>query len=106
MLVAAPDAEQYVAGMSEAEFAADPKTMHAVMMQLVIIGEASARLGDAFAQEHPELPWRAFRIARNQTVHVYWRSDPAILWRTVQDDLPGLRVALLRLLREEPPGEA
>ncbi|MEW5869708.1 MAG: HepT-like ribonuclease domain-containing protein [Chloroflexota bacterium] len=38
---------------------------------------------------------------RNRLVHVYFSVEPALLWDTIQNDLPGLAAALEQLLRVE-----
>jgi uncharacterized protein with HEPN domain len=43
----------------------------AVMLQVVVIGEASGRLWDAFRDGHPELPWKKIRATRNVVAHAY-----------------------------------
>jgi uncharacterized protein with HEPN domain len=82
---AASDACNFVAGMSKDEFLADKRTQQAVVMSLVIIGEAATRLMDRFAEfaeHHPEVPWRNMRGMRNRIAHGYfdinrsWRLPP------------------------------
>jgi uncharacterized protein with HEPN domain len=46
MLMAANDARHFVDGMSKEDFLADKRTQQAVVMSLVIIGEAAARIMD------------------------------------------------------------
>jgi uncharacterized protein with HEPN domain len=54
--------------------------------QLGIIGEASTRLSADFGYDtkHPEVPWRQIKALRNILVHMYWGSDPQILWGVVE----------------------
>jgi uncharacterized protein with HEPN domain len=54
--------------MSKDDFLADKRTKAAVVMALIIIGEATTRiLGryPAFAARHPEISWQAMRAMRN-----------------------------------------
>jgi uncharacterized protein with HEPN domain len=44
MLTAASDARRFVGGMSKEDFLADKRTQQAVVISLVIIGEAAARI--------------------------------------------------------------
>ena len=46
---------------------------------------------------HPEVPWKVMRDIRNVVVHRYFGVDPAVLWDTIQNDIPPL-VGLLRKL--------
>ena len=50
MLTAANDARRFIDGMSKEDFLADKRTQQAVVMSLVIIGEAAARIMDKHSQ--------------------------------------------------------
>ena len=60
-----------------------------------------AALPEDLRQRHPEIPWRLVRNMRNRVVHQYWMLDEAILWDTIQNDLPAFRQALTQLLTDE-----
>ena len=99
----AADARSFVAGISRDEFLADRRTQQAVIMSLVIIGEAATRIMDtdtAFAHAHPEVPWQSMRGMRNRMAHGYFDIDLDIVWETVQTALPHLLVQLPSLLQQ------
>lgn len=98
MLAAIDAALSFTDGMSEDEFRLDAKTISAVTMQLVIIGEAATQMPDGFRDAHPSIPWRAIRGARNKAVHQYWGPDAGVLWLTVTESLPALRKELAEAL--------
>jgi uncharacterized protein with HEPN domain len=103
MLRAATDARDFVEGMTREDFLADRRTQQAVVMSLVVIGEAAARIMDAdpgFAAGHPEVPWQAMRGMRNRMAHGYFETDFGIVWSTVDTEIPGLREQLTLLLRD------
>jgi uncharacterized protein with HEPN domain len=54
------------------------------------IGEAAGRLSESYQLDHTDLPWRAIRGMRNVIAHDYGRIDHAIVWNTLQHDLPRL----------------
>lgn len=62
----------YSAGMTFEQFAADRKTIDAVVRNFIIIGEASSHLPEDFIQEHLDFPWREMRDMRNIAVHEYF----------------------------------
>lgn len=100
---AAAEACSFVAGSSKDAFLADKRTQRAVIMCLVIIGEAATKIVDnhaAFAQAHPQVPWRGMRGMRNRVAHGYFEINFDVVWETVRtalpellEQLPGLRAA-------------
>ncbi len=90
---AAIDACGYVDGLSRSEFAADRRTQQAVIMNLIIIGEAATKIIDrhgTFASTHPTIPWGSMRGMRNRIAHGYFEIDLDIVWDTVRGALPDL----------------
>ena len=75
MQQAAMDACAFVEGMDKAGFLADKRTQQAVIMSLVIIGEAATKLMDhcaGFTSVHGQIPWRSMRGMRNRIAHGYF----------------------------------
>lgn len=97
MRQAAADAIGFVEGMSRADFLNDKRTQQAVVMSLIVLGEAATKVMDRysdFADTHPQIPWRNMRGMRNRIAHGYFDIDQDVVWDTVQTALPPLRVAL------------
>jgi uncharacterized protein with HEPN domain len=72
---AAEDACVFVEGLNKEDFLSDKRTQQAVVMSLVIIGEAAAKMMDL----HPDVverlsgvPWRNMRGMRNRIAHGYF----------------------------------
>lgn len=98
---AALDARAFTDGMSKDAFLADKRTQRAVIMSLVIIGEAATKLVDRyadFAALHSDVPWSSMRGMRNRIAHGYFDISLDIVWDTVQSALPDL-LDRLRALR-------
>lgn len=103
MLTAAHDARSFVEGMMKEEFLADKRTQQAVIMSLVIIGEAAARIMDQygeFAAAHRAIPWRSMRNMRNRVTHGYFDVNLEVVWDTVRIALPDLLQQLGALPRQ------
>jgi uncharacterized protein with HEPN domain len=49
----------------------EPKTQSAVLLQLLLVGEAVKRLSEGFRAAHPEVPWRLIAGARDKMIHDY-----------------------------------
>jgi uncharacterized protein with HEPN domain len=93
MQLAATDACSFVDGLTKDEFIADKRTQQAVIMSIIILGEAATKAMDSyanFAQAHPEVPWRTMRGMRNRIAHGYFDINLDVVWDTVQMALPGL----------------
>jgi uncharacterized protein with HEPN domain len=90
---AASDACSFVNGLSKDDFLADRRTQSAVVMSLVIIGEAATKVMDRhpeFAERQPTIPWRSMRGMRNRIAHGYFDINLDVVWDTVKVALPEL----------------
>ena len=106
MQQAAMDACDFVQGMAREDFQQDKRTQQAVIMSLIIVGEAATKVMDShaqFAQEHPQVPWRSMRGMRNRMAHGYFDIDLDMVWNTVQNALPEL---LRQLSALRPPADS
>ena len=72
---------------------------------LQIVGEACGNLTDEIRQRHPEVSWKEIVGMRNVLVHGYFDIDLDVVWSTVEKDLPGLKEAILKILKEEASEE-
>lgn len=90
---AAADARSFTEGLAKDDFLADKRTQQAVVMSLIIIGEAATKVIDGyseFTQAHTEVPWRSMRNMRNRMAHGYFDINLDVVWETVQEWLPAL----------------
>ena len=92
----------YAAGLSFDEFAADQKTVDAVVRNFEVLGEAARHVDDATQRLAPGIPWLEVRDMRNLLAHEYFGVDLETLWKTVADDLPDLLLQVEELLRKLP----
>ncbi len=74
--------DAYVSGMEYEDFAADLKTLDAVIRNFTVIGEASGHIPTEVSEKWAEIPWRDMRDIRNVVVHGYFGVMPKILWDT------------------------
>ena len=94
---AASDARSFVEGMSKNDFLADKRTQQAVIMSLIIVGEAATKIMDRypeFAESNPSIPWRSMRGMRNRITHGYFEINLEVVWDTVQIALTALLLQL------------
>lgn len=98
ILDAVAEINVFTEGMDFETFREDQKTLRAVEMNFVIIGEAAASVPDEVEKLHPEIPWSLMRGMRNRLVHAYFAVDDQIMWDTLHADLPGLVGSIQALL--------
>ncbi len=97
MCEAAAQAASYIEKMDQTAFLDDKRTQQAVIMNLVIIGEAATRLMAEFpdfTDNHPEIPWKSMRGMRNRIAHGYFDIDLDLVWSTARTALPELGLQL------------
>lgn len=99
ILDAIAEIEAFTHGMDFDTFSADTKTLRAVELNLIVIGEAANRIPSDVEEHNPQIPWSLMRAMRNRLVRVYFSVDERLLWDTVQKDLPLLITPLRSLLR-------
>ena len=98
ILEALAEIQSFVEDMRFEEFQEDVKTIRAVELELIIIGEAANAIPQDVQLQHSEIAWHLMRGMRNRLVHSYFSISPQILWDTIQKDLPSLGESLQSLL--------
>ena len=98
ILDAIAEIQAFTRSMDYDTFRADAKTLRAVELDFIVIGEAANQIPGEVEEAHPHVPWSLMRATRNRLVHVYFSVDDRLLWETVQNDLPVLIPALQSLL--------
>ena len=97
MQQAATDACSFIEGQRKEDFTADKRTQQAVILSLLIIGEAATKLLQTYGEfltRHPEVPWSSMKGMRNRLAHGYFDINVDVVWETVSQDLPSLREKL------------
>ena len=94
--------EEDVAGGEEAFFARH-LIQDAVLRNLQTAAESTKRIPDSLKSREPDVDWDAIVGFRNVLVHDYLGIDLELVWRLLQRDLPVLRDAVRRLLKEHDP---
>lgn len=85
--------QRYTEDMDELGFAQNQMVQDAVIRNFEIVGEVSRyieRSNPGFVADHPELPLSFAYEMRNVLVHGYLKVDLGVVWKTIEQDLPGL----------------
>ncbi|HEV8679220.1 MAG TPA: HepT-like ribonuclease domain-containing protein [Stellaceae bacterium] len=92
--------EGYLSGYTREMFEADDRTRDAAERCLERICEAVVRLGTRVTDLMPDQPSRAIRGMGNRLRHAYDDIETAMVWDTIQNDLPPLKQDAERALAE------
>ena len=91
---------QYVGGDDMEAFVTDLMRYHAVVYNIMIIGEAANMLTFEFRDSHSETPWRQITGMRNFLIHGYHQVEKDIVWKVIEEDLHILRPQIVKYVEE------
>lgn len=92
--------ETFLGDMSLDAYRADPLRKSAVERQLQIITEAAKRLGDDAYALCPDEDWKGFCRMGDVLRHIYHNIDDEIVWDTVKIELPKMKEAAMKALKD------
>lgn len=96
--------QDYTDDLDEVAFLQNAMAQDAVIRNLEVIGEASRNIRQrypAFSNAHPELPLASAYEMRNVLAHGYFKVDLAIVWQTLEKDLPELQAQTRAVIETE-----
>ena len=91
LITAIAEAAEFTHGMSYEMFAADKKTVNAVIRCLEVLGEAAKHIPTSFRKKHPDIPWTKMAGMRDVLIHDYMGVDLMTVWKVAQERLPALK---------------
>ena len=91
---------KFIEGMTSDQFAKDDKTSYAVIRALEIIGEATKHIPDHVRQKYTKVSWREMAGIRDKLIHDYFGVNIEVVWKTVTEDLSGLKSEIMRILAD------
>ncbi|MBF0484362.1 MAG: DUF86 domain-containing protein [Candidatus Omnitrophica bacterium] len=89
--------ENFVKGMAFEKFEKDDKTVFAVIRGLEIIGEAVKKIPSDIKSKHKSIPWKEMAGMRDKLIHEYFGIKPRVVWKTIKEDLPLLKIELINI---------
>ena len=96
---------QRTADMEFEDFMANRTIVKANLYDFGIMGEAARNIPTEIRLRYPQIPWRLMGDMRNIIFHEYFQIELIIIWRTIQHNLPLLRVQLQEMLESEAATE-
>jgi uncharacterized protein with HEPN domain len=94
IIEAIDDVAEFTQGISYETFAADRKTVNAVIRSLEVLGEAAKHIPTSFRARHPEIPWSKMAGMRDVLIHDYMGVDLMTVWKVAQERLLELKPRL------------
>lgn len=94
--------DAYTKTLGEVGFLQNEMAQDAVIRNIEIIGEAAQNIRKRypeFAESHPDISWEDMYLMRNRVSHGYFSVDMAVIWKTVQRDIPELEQQIMALDR-------
>ena len=93
--------EEFTRGISFVQMMADERTKDAILRNLQVLGEASKNLPESLIADHPEVDWSGLAGVRDIVTHQYFRVDWQLLWISVHEELPVLKIQIRKLMITE-----
>ena len=92
--------DDFCEGHSKKSFLDDDVLQNAILFQFAIIGEAIVHIDQELLSKYP-YAWHHVRSFRNFIVHEYHAIENWIIWETVKNDLPELKLVIDKILDDE-----
>lgn len=97
ILDATKQIRSYIDGITKDVFMEDRKTQDAVILKILVIGEAAAQIlseHPTHAQLRSDIPWNQMKGMRNRMVHGYFENNLDLVWETATVAIPDLDARL------------
>ena len=94
------DVEDFTKDMTYEEFRNGRKTLLAVFLCITDIGEAAKRIPSSFRSKYRNVPWKEMAGMRDKLTHEYDQIDTTIVWKTVEQNLPQLKIMISDIIME------
>jgi len=85
------EAEAFIRDMDFRQFAADKKTLNAVLRSIEVMGEVAKHVPDELRARYPAVPWKEMAGMRDKLIHDDVGVDAETVWLVVKERIPALR---------------
>jgi uncharacterized protein with HEPN domain len=92
--------EEYTTDVNEEEFYENTFVQDAVIRRLEVIGEAVKNIPDDFRVKYPDIPWRQIAGMRDVLIHAYFGVNLRRVWKVIKEDIPELKLKILKILED------
>lgn len=91
--------EGYINNLNYEEFSENPMVIDAAVRNLEIIGEATKNLSREIKSSNYDIPWKEMAGMRNKVIHEYFGVNLKIVWKTIKERLPELKIKIREILK-------
>jgi uncharacterized protein with HEPN domain len=97
ILDAIADIEMFTAEVDFEAFRHNREKVLAVVKAIEILGEAVKKIPEDIRSLYPQIPWKAIAGMRDVLVHEYWGIDLNVVWATVEEGIPPLKITIVEI---------
>ena len=101
ILLAARDAQSFVAGLDQNSFLVSRLHQNAVIRSLEVIGEAASKVSVDVQAAYSQIPWREMVGMRHRLIHAYGEVRLDLVWTVARERLASLIETLSHLIPRE-----
>ena len=91
---------EYTENINVESFSTNRLVYSATIREFEIIGEATIHLSIELLNQYDVIPWQDLKDFRNLLIHEYFGVDYEIIWNTIKNDIPQLKVVIEQMLLE------
>ncbi|MEN6378623.1 MAG: DUF86 domain-containing protein [Methanofastidiosum sp.] len=92
--------ENYTRNIDYSKFEKNSMAYHAVIYQILVIGEAVKNISEELKEDYPDIPWRNIAGTRDRLIHGYFEIQLSEIWKVVTSDLIDLKNVVESILEE------
>lgn len=92
--------EFIIKDLSYVQYLEDWIKQDAIVRNIEIIGEAIRNIEEELIVMYPKVPWKEARGMRNIIIHEYFRIEHEEVWRTLNEDLPKLKLQIISIIND------
>jgi uncharacterized protein with HEPN domain len=90
--------EDYMQNTNFEDFMQNSMMRFACIKQMEIIGEAGNHVSDETKANFSTIEWAQIISMRNVFVYEYFGVDSGLVWEIIKNDIPDLKVKIIRIL--------